>query len=507
MAATVHVPAVAQAAPVSSDSSLADAIRAGDRNTALRMIVNGVDVNAPQGDGTTPLHWAVYKLDVELTKALLAHGAQANVVNQYGSAPLAEAVKGGNLELVKLLLEAGVDVEAPNADGQTALMLAARNGEVGIAEQLVRRGANVNATEQWRGQTALMWAAAEKHPDMVSYLVKHGAKVNVRSIVNDWGTQITSEPRAQYRPTGGLTPLLYAARSGCVRCAEAMLKAGADINLPTPEGVTPLMTAIDNLNYDIAKFLLERGANPHVWDWWGRTALYVAVDMHRFTTRAGPPPVRSDKTTAIDILELLLAHGVNPNPQLHMLRPGRGGNSGRFTDDLLTTGATPLLRAAIAFDNEAITLLLKHGALVDLPNAMGVTPFMAASGMGVSIRDPRGNYTVPDIQSKAIATMDLLLKAGADVNARATDTASRTARIARPSTMTNRQGQTALYAAINWSWTQVVQYLLDHGARVDIKDAAGKTPLDATRGNAGGRDFKASEEITAMIQKAQPDGA
>jgi ankyrin repeat protein len=266
------------------------------------------------------------------------------------------------------------------------------------------------------------------------------------------------------------------------------------------------MVAIDNFHYDLAKYLVERGANPHTWDWWGRTPLYIAVDMNSLNPRFGPPLPRPDKNTALDIMKLLLEAGVNPNPQLNMHRPGRGGNSGRFTDDTLTTGATPLLRAAIAFDNDAIRLLLEHGALVDLPNAMGVTPFMVAAGLGVSIRDTRGSYT-GDVESRLLPTLEILLKAGADVNARVTDTSGRTARIARPSTMTNRQGQTALYGAINWGWTRVVQFLLEHGARVDIVDAAGKTPLDAIKGNAGGRDHKNVPEVTALIQKATNRGA
>jgi len=137
---------------------------------------------------------------------------------------------------------------------------------------------------------------------------------------------------------------------------------------------------------------------------------------------------------------------------------------------------------------------------------MGVTPFMAAAGLGVSVRDPRGNYD-GDVESRALATLEILRQAGADVNARVTDTSSRTARIARPSSMTNRQGQTALYGAINWGWARVVQYLLDHGARVDIADAAGKTPLDAVVGNAGGRDHKTVPEVVAMIEAASAAGA
>jgi ankyrin repeat protein len=158
-----------------------------------------------------------------------------------------------------------------------------------------------------------MWASAESKPEMVAYLISKSAKVNIRAAANDWSSQMTNEPRVQYRPTGGLTPLLYAARAGCRGCVEALLKGGADIDMPNPDGMTPMLMAIDKLN---------------------------------------------------------------------MLQPGRNGSSGRFKDDLLNTGATPLLGAAQTFDNDVVQVLLDHGALVDLPNAMGVTPFMAAAGIG-----------------------------------------------------------------------------------------------------------------------------
>ena len=351
-----------------ADDSLAGLIQTGHREEALKLIRAGTDVNATQGDGTTPLHWAVYRVDAELSRELLQHGANADVVNAYGSSPLAEAVKIGDAELTKMLLDAGARADSKNEDGMTALMLASRSGALDVAKLLVEHGADVNAKEEWRGQTALMWAVDSNYPDVADFLIARGADVHVRAMANDWDAQITSEPRAQYRPTGGMTPLLYAARSGCTRCVAAILEAGAAIDRPTPDGVTPLMIAIDNLRFDTAKLLLERGANPHVWDWWGRTALYIAVDMSTYNFRRTPPKAKdSSATTAIDIVRLLLSAGVNPNPQLDMHRPGRGSNSGRFVDDLLTTGATPLLRAAIGHDTEAVQALLEHGALVELP--------------------------------------------------------------------------------------------------------------------------------------------
>jgi ankyrin repeat protein len=497
-----------------ADPILADVIQGNDRVAALKMIAGGADVNAAQPDGTTALHWAAYRTDLELVKALLAKGAKPNAVNSFGSAPLAEAVKVDNLEIVEALLKAGANVEAANEDGETALMLAARNGSLPIAQALLHHRASANPREGWRGQTALMWAAAENHPEIVQLLLDNHASVKVRAAATDWGNQVTSEPRAQYRPTGGLTPLLYAVRSGCLACVQAMLKAGADINLPNPDGVTPLMMAIDNLHFDVAKYLLEQGANPHTWDWWGRTPLYFAVDMHSYPNSRGAfggPRVRievHDKTTASDIIGLLFAAGVNPNPQLDMHRPGRGGNSGRFVENLLNAGATPLLRAALAQDAEACQLLLEHGAIVDLPNAMGVTPLMAASGIGITQNDPRPLFE-GDVQGRALRTLEVLVKAGANVNARITDTSSHTSRIARPSTMTDRQGQTAIYGAVNWSWTRVAHFLVEHGAKADIVDAAGKGPLDILKGDTNGRDHKADAEImsllTGSVAGAQPE--
>src|SRR5262252_6274189 len=145
---------------------------------------------------------------------------------------------------------------------------------------LIKAGANVNTIEKFHNQTPLMWAvtAPKNAGDMVKLLLAKGADVKPRALYTDWPSQITNEPRAQYRPVGGLTALLYAARDGCLDCVEALIGAGADVNIPTPEGVTALMLALDNDHNDVARLLLDRGANPQLWDWWGRTPLYIAID-------------------------------------------------------------------------------------------------------------------------------------------------------------------------------------------------------------------------------------
>jgi ankyrin repeat protein len=489
-----------------ADSPLADAIEDGRREAALELLAEGADVNGSQGDGTTPLHWAVYKIDIDLARGLLERGANASAQNRYGSSPLAEAVKSANVPLTELLLKAGADANAANVDGESVLMLAARTGSAAVAKLLLEHSADPNARELWREQTALMWAAEGAHAELVQLLIASGADVRARAAANDWGAQITSEPRAQYRPTGGLTPLLYAARSGCAACARAIVAAGEDIDRPTPEGVTALMLAIDNYEFDTAKALLDAGANPHYADWWGRTALYLAVDMNTYVPRETAHP-RSKETRGIDLVRQLLASGVEVDPQLNFHRPGRGGNSARFTDYLLTTGATPLLRAAITHDHEAMRLLLEHGAEVDLPNVMGVTPLMAAGGIGVrninfgANRSPNFEED-KEIEQKVIASLEILLAAGADINARIMDTKSRTARIARPSAVTDGDGQTALFSAAARGWVQVARFLVDRGANVDVVDNLGRSPIDMALTPVNGRVVEGGEAVAEILRGA-----
>lgn len=488
---------------LAADRDLATMIAQGDRSAALQALGDGADVNAAQGDGTTALHWAVYRLDHDLTAQLLARGAVPDTANVFGSTPLAEAAKVADAALVGMLLDAGADPDAANQDGQTALMLTARTGSTAVAERLIAAGAGVDARERWRGQTALMWAADSGHDGLVRTIITAGADVHRAANANDWPTQITEEPRAQYRPTGGFNALHYAARSGCTPCVSALLEAGVDIDRPNPDGVNALMLALDNFAYDTAKLLLEAGANPHLWDWWGRTPLYVAVDVSSFGGAAGR--TAPGTVGAHDIIAMLLAAGVNPDPQLNMHRPTRGGNSGRFVDDLLTTGATPLLRAAIGHDVTAIRLLLEHGAQVDLPNVMGVTPLMGAAGQGISGRDRRVNLG-GDVENRVIATLEVLLEAGADIDARVTDITSRNARIARPSTMSEREGQTALFGAVKFGWRRVVGYLIAQGADVTVRDAMGFTAADAAMGRTGGRDNTESQRIAATLLEAADEG-
>ncbi len=451
------------------DASLADAVRAGDRAIAIAMIDKKADVNAPAADGSTALLWAAHNGDAELVDRLLRAGADVKVKNDFGATAMSEAATSGSTAVIEKLLNAGADPDSPNADGETTLMVIARTTNVAAAKLLLDHGAHVNAKESQKEQTALMWAAAEKQAGMVKELIAHGADVNARSLVNEDIAQVSSEPRAQHRSYGGMTPLIFAAREGCVQCAVALKEGGANLNMPDPEGVTPLLTALWNAHFDTASYLIKAGAMVDKWDWWGRSPLWLAVDYNTIPHggRADGPSL--DETTALQVIEQLLNAGANPNLQLKLLPPFRNVGADRGVDSMLTIGATPLLRAAKAQDAPAIALLLQHGALPNLPNNQGITPTMAAAGLGSVDADTRGLYTTSDIQERSIASLDLLLKAGGEINGAG-----------------GRSQQTPLHGAAFWGWNDVVKFLVAHGADVNAKDNKGLTPVDSAMGRAGG---------------------
>lgn len=496
-------------------AQLATLIQSGDRKAALEKIRAGADVNEAQPDGTHPVHWAVYRVDYEVLDALIARKAKVDVSNEFGSTPLAEAAKLGDARMVKALLDAGARPDTPNQDGETALMQAIKTGELPVVQMLIQAGADVNARETFHQQTALMWAATASRNagEMVKLLLSKGADFKPRALSSDWESQITSEPRAQYRPVGGLTALLYAARNGCYQCVDALIAAGADVNMPTPEGVTPLMLALDNDHNSVAKLLLDRAANPGVWDWWGRTALYIAIDRKAAVDaptrggalgrgrggRGGPSPASS--VSSMDVIDALLAAGVDLNPQLNMHRPSRGGNSGRFVEEFLNTGCTPLMRAVIANDIEVAQVLLEKGASPNI-EGMGLTPFLIAAGVGfgglgtgLAASTSAGGPPNP-------ALMDLLLQHGANINAQVTGTLTYSMRISRAPSGT--EGMTALHVAAQKDNKDVVRYLLEKGATPGVLDAGGHKPIDLVpvAGAPAAEIRGPAAEIRALLENA-----
>lgn len=452
---------------------LLDAARNNQSQQALELLAQGAPADDRARDGTTPLHWAAHFEDLALVKALIKAGAPVGARNDYGSTPLSEAALVANTEIIRVLLDAGADVEGANDDGQTALMLVARTNNVEAARLLLKRGANINAREKWHLQTPLMWAAAEAQAQMVDFLASRGADVNARSLVNDWERQVTVEPRAQARPSGGFTPLLYAARRGCADCARALIRHGADVNLTDPDGVNPLILAILNFNFDTARVLLEAGTKVNHWDLWGRTALYVAADMNAVPDGGRADRPSRDQTSALDLIDMLLARGANPNLQLKLFPPYRSLRDDRGADGMLTIGATPLLRAARAADLPVMQRLIAAGANVELPNVNGITPLMAAAGNAQSRVDTRGRYKT---EEQALAAIDLLLAAGASIDA------------------TDNGGQTALFGAAMRGWNDVVRKLVQNGAQVAHKDARGRTAADIAQGDSSAASGRAGIE-------------
>jgi ankyrin repeat protein len=485
-------------------SALVDAASDADSGAAIGLVAEGADPNARSEDGTSALHWAAYHDDLELARTLLAAGAAADVINDYGSTPLSEAAAIGNPRMIGLLLEAGANVERANADGQTALMIVARTNRVEAARALIDAGADVNGAEAWRGQTPLMWAAAQGQPGMIRLLLESGAEPDVRSTANAWARQVSGEPRRMYRPTGGLSPLLFAAREGCADCVAALLEGGADPDFANPDNVTPLFLAIDNGHMDAARVLIEAGANVNKWDWWGRTPLFAAVDQNAIPSGGRADRRTPDATLPIVIIERLLESGANPDLQLKMSTPYRSIVDDRGCDSMLKTGMTPLLLAAKTFDVVAMRPLLEAGANFDLPNQDGVLPIHAAAGLGSSSCDPRGygpgipHYETADVQDASIAALGALLEAGADVNAQAPEVSG----VGGGGRFGGgRTGQTALHGAVTWGWNDVVRFLVDQGARVDLADASGRTPYDTALGGGqrGRGDSDGAQSETAAL--------
>ena len=471
-------------------AGLVDAARHGDRAAVFAELEHGADAKAKSPDGTTALHWAVYHDDADLVARLVQAGADVNAANDYGSTPLGEAATVGDPAIVKRLLEAGADANKPGKDGATVLMLAARGTSVESARLLLEHGADVNAKEAWRGQTALIWAAAQKQPAMVKLLLEHGADPDARSNTNDWDRQVSGEKRRMYRPFGGFTALLYAAREGCVDCARALVEGGADPDLSGGRNITPLIMALDNLHFDTASYLIDAGAMLDMWDWWGRTPLYMAVDMNTVPKGGRPDRMSIDKTTALEVVDKILAKGANPNVQLKLSLPYRDYGADRGCDSMLSTGATPLLRAAKTFDTASMKILMAHGARWDLPNSSGVTPMHAAAGYGSLECDIRGygpgipQYMTADVQQKSVAALQVLIDAGADVNAMTTGGARGKA-----------PGQTPLFGAAFWGWDDVVKFLAAHGAQVAAADTNGRTAVDAALGKTGGHERGSSIKV------------
>jgi ankyrin repeat protein len=411
------------------------------------------DVNRRDVDGSTPLQWAVHKGDVAEVRRLLRAGADVSLANHYGATPMSLAAEVGNTDILKLLLEVGANPDSATTDGQTALQAVARTGNVEAAQVLLSHHATVDVREKWGGQTALMWASARRHPEMMQLLISKGADVNARSIDRDYQRHVTAEGRPKSLDSGGFTPLLYAARENCVACVEVLLKNKADIDLPDPDGVSPLLVAIMNANWDLAKQLIAAGADVNQWDIYGEAPLFTAVDLRNRIDggRASIDPTNTIKGLAI--VNLLLERGADPNMQLFFKPANIRGTSSTTA----TRGATPLIRAANNGDLEVVKILLAHGADATVSMADRQTPIHAVIS---------GRTAEP----QALELIRILQKAGTDVNV--------VALVNHPEEI---RGGTALHYAVRKRYKEVIKLLASFGIDMNAVDQDGLTALDYTQ--------------------------
>jgi uncharacterized protein len=454
--------ALAGTAHAADKAPLADA--AEHRNSALvrELLAKGADVNAPQVDGMTALHWAVNNDDAEMAGLLVRSRANVNATNRYGVPPLSTACTNGNAALVRLLLDAGANANASLPGGETVLMTAARVGSLEAIKALLARGANPNAQER-RDQTALMWAAAEGHATVVRALIEAGSTINATL-------------------PSGFTPLFFAVREGHIDVVRVLLEAGVNVNetlqpkaerpasplgtnyRPIRKGTSPLMLAVENGHFDLAMALVEAGADPND-QRSGFTPLHAISWVRKpdASDVGDPAPIGSGSLTSLQFVHALVARGANVNARL-----GKGVPRPPASATLLgTEGATPFLMAADRADVPLMRELLKAGADPFLPNADKSTPLMAAAGFGTS--DPLEEAGTED---EALEATKMLLDLGADINA------------------VDNKGDTAMHGAAYGNFPAIVQLLADRGADINVwkqPDKEGRTPLYIAEGYKAGR--------------------
>lgn len=481
---------LAACSSVAHASTLAEAVRTGDLAQVRAMLARHADVNEAEPDGSTPLDWAVESGNAELAALLLKAGAKAETQTPDGVTPLSLAAQARSFEISKLLLDAGADANERFPGGETILMTAARTGNPELLGLLLMHGARVNEKGAAFGETALMIAAEADQAEAARVLIAHGAEVNGRSAKLEYPKdRFGLEGVLTILPHGDWTPLMYAAREGSAAAARILAESGAEVNAVDPDGTSPLELAILNGHFDTAAVLLEKGADPNLADSAGMGPLYATVDMNTLGEVYGRPPrAYTDKLSALDLMKLLLDKGADPNVGLKSATLQRAHTPGEPT---LGAGATPLMRAAKNGDVAAIELLAAHGANVSQPAKNLTTPLMFAAGLGRGVGTFAKDYAT---DAQMLAAAKALIALGADVNA------------------ISAAGQTAMHFAAQAADVnlpqpsdEMVRFLAAHGARLDVADKQGRTPVEMAqgkglRGRAGGP-VAARESTIALLHE------
>jgi ankyrin repeat protein len=432
--------------PAATPPEVADAAASNNREAIRALLVRHADVNAPQADGTTALHWAARWDDLEAADLLLHAGADPKTANRDGATPMFLATQNGNAAMVEKFLKAGVDPNSPVlSHGETALMMAARTGNATAVKVLLDRGANPNTKDDLRGTTAAMWAAEQGHAAVIQLLAERGADLSATSAsltpLGRRGLGFARPGGPPAPPKGGLTALLFAVRQGEMECVKVLVTAHVDVNQPSIDGSSPLLVAVQNGSYDIAAFLIDHGADPNLANSKGWTPLYLAVKNRNPETTALPAPSTDG---VLETIKALLDRGANPNLRIKAATEVHQGMTALW---LKEEGATPLLRAALCGDLTVVKLLLAHGADPLISTADHTTPLMVASGVGWA-DGMLHEYT----EDQTLEVVKLLLSLGADVNA------------------ANDHGITALHGAGYKGANKAVQLLVDRGAKLDVLD-------------------------------------
>lgn len=469
---------VTAAAAAAKDAPLAEAAARGDLTAVRVLLAERADVNATRVDGTTALHVAVDADRLDIADALLAAGANASAADRYGIRPLYLAAVNGNADMIRRLLDAGVDPDTLDPGGETALMTAARTGTPAAVRLLLERGARVDARDPEYQQTALMIAVRENHLPAIEILLAAGASPDAQTRTGPTppfvppckGTGCGSEGvginrggvpdrgrRAEVK--GGMTPLLYAARDGRLAAAERLIDAGADVERGDGNGIRPLLMAVINNNLTVARLLLSKGADVNADDFWGRTPLWAAVEYRNLdmnnNEQDSPTDNGVDRAPILAFIRELIDAGADVNARTRELPPSRRWlyslNDVSWVD---FTGQTPFLRAALSGDTATMRLLVERGADPNLPTLAGTTPLMAAAGVNWVVAQ-----TYTESPQARVDAVTMCLELGADVNA------------------ANSMGLTALLGAVNRGSNDIIELLVRHGARLDIKDREGRTPM------------------------------
>ena len=439
-----------------------------------------------EAGGSTLLHESVRRGDLAAVNAVIGRGADVNAATRFGLTPLGLAALNGDTPIIRRLLDAGANPNAATPGGETPLMTAARVGRVDAVTLLLDRGALVDAKTSPREQTALIWAVTENHPDVVRLLVARGANVSARTAVTmPRGEYVpgragrTAGPglirqRALPTPEGGMTPLLFAVRDGNRDMMRLLLELGADIEQTSGNRTSPLVIALLNGQVGLATELLARGANPNVADDYQRAALFAAIELRNANRNW---LLFGDGRDPLDLITLLLEKGADPN-----LRTNTTPVHGWMQIDpswVNFDGQTPFIRAALSGDIDVMRLLLAHGADPNIATKEGTTALMAASGMNWV---PGQTYTRS--QTSYVEAVTLCLELGADVNA------------------TNSLKLAAIHAAANRGWTSIIQILADHGANLEVKDVADRTPVTFAEGTfLAVRPPVAKPEAVALLKR------